>query len=96
MELVYCKDLQEEQQLQWISGSNNYKQYQIILQTKEGPDLLVESNVSTDIVSKSPLLNHKDIADTIKESNYSLKEIQFIQWGQICCSESIHLVAFPT
>ena len=53
-EAVFRKDLQEEKQLQHIEGSNNSKQYQIILQTNEGSNLLVEANVVKDIVSKSP------------------------------------------
>ena len=66
--LIDLQILQEEQQLQGIGGSNNSKQYQIILQMNEGPVLQVEANVVTDIVSKHPLLNPKDEVDIIKKS----------------------------
>ena len=66
-EAIFCKDLQDQQKLQGIRGSNNSRQYEIILQTNEGPDLLEEANVVQDIISKSPLLLHKDVVDFFEQ-----------------------------
>ena len=43
----------------------------------------MEANVVQDIISKSPLLAHKHVADLVAQSGYDLKEIQFAKGGPV-------------
>ena len=63
-----------------------------MLQTKKGPDLLMEANVVQDIIGKSPLLLHKDVSHFVEQSSYDLKEIQMICYWESMHSQDSHML----